>query len=261
MNHQHVSSILEQFLDGSLCAVERWAVIAHLDECASCRDFAAGEARLRGQLRELLEAGEPAPGLSGRLQVALDNMPDAAPVRRLPAFPVIDRLRLALVVGPALAALWLIVQVSVSPAVATLDLPRELAASHAIFAQDESLLDVAGEPDAVSSWFRETVGLAVDAPALEGYSLMGGRLIVLNGSPVAQLVYETADDRYLSLLTFKAGGDGIEAMTLTHRGTISTATWPAAGQRVALIGEMPDAALLDLAESLSDWPDTAIAAS
>ncbi len=255
MNHQHVAARLDQFLDGALCAVERWAVTVHLDECEPCRRHAAAEARLRGRLHEQLAAVEAAPGLTARLQTALAEAP-VERARWMPrAFMTNGPVRLAMVLGPAVVSIWLFVLVSMPQAGASLDLPRELVATHALFAQDESFLDVVGGADDVAAWFRETLGLHVAPPDIQGYSLMGARLIVLHGKPVAQLVYETDDEHYLSLMAFRDGGYP-EAVSVERQGTISTVTWPVGETRVALIADAPETALINLADGLRGWPDT-----
>ena len=113
-------------------------------------------------------------------------------------------VRLVALVGPALAALWLVIALAIPAARSDADLTRELVTTHALFAHDESLLDVAGDGPAVTAWFRDAAGLQVSAPQLDGYTLVGGRLIALDGRPVAQLVYEgKPEDVYLSLLQFQ----------------------------------------------------------
>src|SRR5215204_581853 len=71
MTHRDAWVLLDEFLDGALAADARWAVAAHLDECAVCRTQVATQARLRGMVRERLAAVEPPPGLRGRLSSAL----------------------------------------------------------------------------------------------------------------------------------------------------------------------------------------------
>jgi anti-sigma factor RsiW len=130
----------------------------------------------------------------------------------------------------------------------------ELATSHAVFAQDESLLDVMGDSATVSSWFRDHAGIAVTAPPLADFTLVGGRLIVLHGNPVAQLVYESeADERYLSLLSYPDTVAEPEPLTLEQRDGMAIATWPLPGKRATLLGEVSEAELRTLVESLAGW--------
>jgi anti-sigma factor RsiW len=261
MTHHDAWDLLDEFLDGALAAEARWAVAAHLNECAVCRTQVAMQARLRGLVRERLTAIETPSGLGARLTSALATeamIPKADALRRRSPLPV----RWVALVGPALAALWLVIAFAVPAARADADLNRELVATHALFAHDESLLDVAGDTAAVTTWFRETAGVRIAAPQLEGYTLVGGRLIALDGRPVAQLVYEgKPDDTYLSLLRFPHGGfhagpiplqvqvnDGV---ALHQAGPMSLATWVSGEERVALIGTVPSDELRRLAGDLA----------
>src|SRR5215207_791193 len=179
MTHHDVWAQLDEFLDGALAADARWTVAAHLGDCAVCRNYVATQARLRGVVRERLMAVEPPPELSARLSAALANevvAPRADALGSRTTFPI----RLVALLGPALAALWLVVALAVPAARSSADLTRELVATHTLFAHDESLLDIAGDAATVTTWFRDEVGLQVSAPEIATYTLAGGRLIVLD---------------------------------------------------------------------------------
>ena len=237
--------MLDQFLDGALAADARWAVTVHLEECTVCRAQVATQARLRGMVRERLTAVELPPGLRGRLSSALAAeamVPRADALGPRSPFPI----RLVALLGPALAALWLVVALAVPAARSSGDLTRELAATHTLFAHDESLLDVAGDAATVTTWFRDTAGLQVSAPELDTYRLVGGRLITLQGRPVAQLVYERKPDEvYLSLLQFTPNGTDPNLLglrngfALSQEGPMSLVTWTAGEKRVVLIAALP----------------------
>jgi anti-sigma factor RsiW len=245
MTHHDVWAQLDEFLDGALAADARWTVAAHLDECAACRKHVATQARLRGLVRERLTAVDPPPGLSGRLSSALAAeavAPRADALRPRSPFPI----RLVALLGPTLAALWLVVALAVPAARSSADLTH-----------DESLLDVAGDAATVTTWFRDTAGLQVSAPELANYTLVGGRLITLTGRPVAQLVYEgKPDEAYLSLLQFTANGTDPNPMglrngfALSREGPMSVVTWIAGEDRVALIAAVPVDELRRLAGGL-----------
>jgi anti-sigma factor RsiW len=257
MTHHDVWGHLDEFLDGALAADARWTVAAHLDECTVCRKHVARQARLRGFVRQHLTALEPPPGLRGRLSSALAveaMVPQAVAQRPRSPFPI----RLVALLGPALAALWLLVALAVPAARSSADLTRELVATHTLFAHDESLLDIAGDPATVTTWFRDAAGLQVSAPELDTYTLVGGRLITLMGRPVAQLVYEgKSDEVYLSLLQFTPNGTDPNPLgrhngfALSQEGPVSLVTWTAGEERVTLIAAVPTDELRRLAADLA----------
>jgi len=257
MTHRDAWALLDEFLDGALAADARWAVTAHLDECAACRKHVAAQARLRGMVRERLAAVEPPPGLRGRLSSALTAeavAPSTDALESWSTFPI----RLVALLGPALAALWLLVALAVPAATSSADLPKELVATHTLFAHDESLLDIAGDPATVTTWFRNAAGLQVSAPELDHYTLVGGRLITMKGRPVAQLVYERKPDEvYLSLVQFTDNGTDPNPMglrngfALSQEGPVSLVTWTAGEDRVTLIAAVPIDELRRLAEDLA----------
>src|SRR4051812_28252009 len=257
MTHQVVWAQLDEFLDGSLAADARWKAAAHLDECAVCRKHVATQARLRGLVRERLAAVDPPPGLSARLSSALAAEAIAPQsVARRPRFLV--PIRMVAVLGPTLAALWLLVAVVVPASRSGADLTTELIATHTLFAHDESLFDVAGDAPSVTAWFRDAAGLQVSAPEIDRYTLVGGRLITLDGRPVAQLVYEGKPEGvYLSLLQFKYAGislgpiDFSDGIALGQNGPTTSVIWTAGEDRIALIGTAPTAELRGLAEDLA----------
>jgi anti-sigma factor RsiW len=257
MTHRDAWELLDEFLDGALGAEARWQVAAHLAECPICRTQVATQARLRGVVRERLTAVEPPPGLSMRLTAALATEAVAPP-------PVVETKRsplpgrLVAFVGPALAALWLVIALAIPAARSDADLTQELVTTHALFAHDESLFDVAGNGPVVAAWFRDAAGLQVSAPPLDGYTLVGGRLIALDGRPVAQLVYEGRPEGvYLSLLQFQHSTRALVPLTrddgvaFSQQGPVSLATWMAGDERVALVGTVPSDELRRVADNLA----------
>ncbi len=256
MTHRDAWEKLDAFLDGSLAAGDRWAVITHVDDCATCRKHPASQARLRGAARDHLPATGIPPGLTRRLQSALAAEPAPRMADRESPWWLLTAARCAKVLAPALIALWLVVQTT-----GLLDRPLlaaqgDFAVSHALFAQDEEMLDIAGDGHAVAAWFRDHVGLAVVAPPIEGFEVIGGRLIAFDGKPVAQIVYEShPDEVYLSLARFPdPDPDRVrwraEDLASGQRGTISTISWPEGPNRVMLVSEVPAPELRRLAGNL-----------
>lgn len=258
MIHRDVWPLLDEFLDGALAADARWAVVAHLEECPVCRRHVAQQARLRRAVRKQLIAPEPDPELRNRLQAIIAAKAAGPTVRTMPRFAALP-VRLAALLGPALAAIWLLVRVTTPVGGVLAEMPADLAAAHALFAQDESLFDVAGDSEKVRSWFRDEVGLDIATPNLAGYELAGGRLIVLDGKPAAQLVYESVpDESYVSFLRYQdrepVDGSGAQSgeIQLVTRGTMAVASWNDGNQHAALVAALPEPELRRLAGSVVD---------
>jgi anti-sigma factor RsiW len=167
-------------------------------------------------------------------------------------------VRLVALVGPVLAALWLVIALAIPAVRSNGDLRRELVATHVLFAHDESMLDVEGDGPVVAAWFWDAAGLQVSAPPLDGYTLVGGRLVAFEGRPVAQLVYEgRSEEVYLSLLQFHDNARTLvplppsDDVTFHQQGPISLATWVSGEERVALAGMVPPDELRRLADDLT----------
>lgn len=256
MNHNNAWSLLEDFLDGALVPKQRWAIAEHLEGCPICLQHVAAEARLRGQVYEQIIAVEPPPGLTSRLRAAVAaEAPSPSPLSIAWPPPIVAQL--AAVLAPALVAVWLLIQVTTPLSGVAADPNAQLAVSHALFAHDEKLLDVAGDAQTIADWFHKSVGIDVWAPELAGFELAGARLVVIDGKPTAQIVYESSDHVYVSLMRFDGqgsilnrfgNGDGI---VVERYGNVPIATWPTDQGRMALIGQLPDQELTALAKKLS----------
>lgn len=267
MNHNDAWALLEEYLDGSLPAAARWAVTAHLDECQVCRKQVARDARLRGVVRDRLAAVEPSPGLNARLRAALATeagpAPRPTPLSWSPSFA----LRFATLVGPALVALWLLARVTAPVAVSASDMAADLAMTHALFAHDETLFDVAGDAAAVTAWFHAKAGLAVATPALPDFEVAGGRLVTVDGKPVAQVIYEAEPEgTYVSLLHLPdrhpevTREPGSRSFTVDHEGPTTVVMWQNGEGRWALVAALPETELRPLAETIAAQTGTAPAA-
>jgi anti-sigma factor RsiW len=258
MNHRDAWEFLDDYLDGTLPAEARWAVTAHVNDCVECRQRLAELARLRKVVRDNLAAIEAPPGLSDRLRLALAAEAAATPRRQLVFWPPPQVLGLVAVLALVLAGLWLLARAVLPLIDVAPDLKTELTVAHLVFAQDTSKLDVTGDAATVESWFRDEAGLSVAVPEIDGFALSGARLVVVDGQPTAQLVYQSDPDHiYLSLLRFKdrgvnlAGTEERDGYAVGQQGITSLLTWAVGGDRTVLVGEVPEADLRRIAGDLS----------
>ncbi|PJI85815.1 anti-sigma factor RsiW [Yoonia maricola] len=90
-----------------------------------------------------------------------------------------------------------------NPPVQTAGWLADIADYHAIYAsQVRHLVEVgADESDHIETWLGSTVGATFTIPELTEFGLTfeGGRLVVANGKPVAQLMYRDADGVVVAL--------------------------------------------------------------
>ncbi len=79
----------------------------------------------------------------------------------------------------------------------------DIADYHAVYAsQGRHLVEVgADEADHIETWLGKTIGASFTIPDLTGFGLTfeGGRLLVANGKPVAQLMYRQEDGTVIAL--------------------------------------------------------------
>jgi anti-sigma factor RsiW len=80
---------------------------------------------------------------------------------------------------------------------------HEVAEYHTVFLrEDEHLVEVpATRKDHIEAWLGDRVGFPLRVPDLSGRGLtfLGGRMLVVEGRPVAQIMYGTADGQRIAL--------------------------------------------------------------
>jgi anti-sigma factor RsiW len=260
LNHDEAWPLLDPYLDGALDSEPRWAVAAHVAECPLCAADVAERARLRTAVRARLRDLPTPPGLTERIRA---NLAHAAPAS--PTAATSRPRRLALLV-PAVAALalvaagvWWVARATVDRHDPALDLAGELAATHAVFAHDDTLLEITGDGAVISSWFADRVAFQVTAPDLPGYELQGARLVTVDGRPATQVVYEDeAARRYVSIITFEvpagdlAGLERSETFVSGTRGEVAVAIWSDGDLRHALVADTTQAEALRLAAAAAN---------
>ncbi len=86
----------------------------------------------------------------------------------------------------------------------------DIADYHAVYAsQGRHLVEVgADEADHIETWLGDTIGASFTIPDMTGFGLTfeGGRLLVANGKPVAQLMYRDADGVVVALCLQRSNG-------------------------------------------------------
>jgi anti-sigma factor RsiW len=118
----------------------------------------------------------------------------------------------------------------------------DIADYQAIYAgQTRHLVEVAAsEPDHIEKWLGTNVGTTFSIPDLtqQGLTFQGGRLLVANGKPVAQLMYTTANGTVIALC-FQKSASGVADDTAFLAKTINgfdMVTWSDHGADYVVIG-------------------------
>jgi anti-sigma factor RsiW len=99
------------------------------------------------------------------------------------------------------------------------------------------------------TWLSRRLGLSLTAPDLtaQGFELIGGRLLPAStGAAAAQLMYQDASGRRLTLYCRATSEPGETSFRIMHRGKLTALYWREAGTAWALLGELPQDELLRL---------------
>lgn len=129
----------------------------------------------------------------------------------------------------------------------------DIADYHAVYAsQGRHLVEVgADESDHIETWLGNTVGANFSIPDLSAFDLtfQGGRLLVANGKPVAQLMYRDAQGVVVALCLQQGGANSgpapiFNAQTINGFDFVS---WSAANADYVVIGPSGTAELGDIA--------------
>jgi anti-sigma factor RsiW len=128
-----------------------------------------------------------------------------------------------------------------------------IAEYHGIYAdQKRHLVEVrADETEHIENWLGNTVGATFSVPDLaqHGLTFEGGRLVVANGKPVAQLMYTQSDGTVVALCLQKSSKAPVSDITFKEQ-TIDRfdfVSWSANGADYVVIGPTGLQSLPDIA--------------
>lgn len=131
---------------------------------------------------------------------------------------------------------------------------QDIADYHAVYAsQGRHLVEVsADEADHIETWLGNTIGASFTIPDLSthGLTFEGGRLLVANGAPVAQLMYRDAAGDVIALCLQRNGtntaSDGFKTQTINAFEFIS---WRSTDAAYVVIGPQNTTTLQGIAET------------
>lgn len=107
--------------------------------------------------------------------------------------------------------------------------------------EDRALVDIAGDDaERVGSFFSQRLARSLQVPDLSGhgFALQGGRLVIIQAKPSAQIVYVANNGKTLTLSVLSAGGGRDIAPRLERRRDANVLHWRSGGTNYALVGDI-----------------------
>ena len=134
-------------------------------------------------------------------------------------------------------------------------LVADAAAAHLVYAVEvRHPVEVpASEQDHLATWLGRRLDVPLRVPDLteSGYELVGGRLLPAEeGRPAAQLMYQDVGGRRVTLYVRATPGDQQTAFRFAREGNLSALYWEDRNVAWVLVGELPRARLLELANEV-----------
>jgi len=170
---------IEPYIDGELASSHDAEVAAHLRTCAECNAFAAEAIHLKRAIATAGRRYEPTPDFRRQIMDSIGARP--------------SRLRLPWLTFAFAAALLVAVTLGVFAwRKHAADTSREIADIHLNTLASANPVDVVStDMHTVKPWFQGRVPFTFNLPELAGspYSLDGGRVAYVRGTPCAQLLF------------------------------------------------------------------------
>jgi len=232
------------YADGQMAAEEQARVEAWL---AAHPEDAARIAAWKSQNEAIRDMFAP---------FATSRAEDAARLKTPPRQPLFNRLPLRAAAALLLFALGTATGLGLpallgSPATAT-PIFEQASDAYTIYAREvRHPVEVwAGEKDHLVAWLGKRLGEKIVAPdlAAAGYTLVGGRLVPVDGIAGALLMYEDKSGKRLTLLLGRTAKKSETAFQFASEGTVETLYWMDNGLAYAVSGEVSREALRTVAD-------------
>jgi len=243
-----MGGLLVAYADGELDDAEAAEVEAWLAVTPSAQRRLA----MHRETTALLRAAFPESRYAvtpGAMPPALRDRPSPATARRWPGAPAygwaIAASLVMGVIGYGAGVTW--------PDLVVSDRDRmlsEVAEYHAVYARETvHLVEVpAAQSDHLKAWLGNRVKGTLIIPDFReaGLTFAGGRLVVLDGAPVAELMYTRAKGLPIAFCVLARDG-APSALVVERRGAINLATWDDGHHAYIVVGDAEQAMIRDLA--------------
>jgi anti-sigma factor RsiW len=170
---------VEAYIDGELASSHEAEVAMHLRGCPDCNAFAAESIRLKRAVSTTGRRYQPSAGFRQQLMLSIGARPER---RRIPWMSFAFAAMLLVAVALTLF--------SVKPR--HTDTARELADLHLNALSSSNPVDVVStDMHTVKPWFEGKLPFSFNLPDLAGspFTLLGGRVAYVHGTPCAQLLF------------------------------------------------------------------------
>lgn len=219
--------------------------LAHYADCPACQWFFQVQAQLGARLGRLGSAAAP-PQLRARILATLEREATAVTVRRRAGW-------MAGAGTALLAAAAIVLLVGRGPEPATLASPL---VAHVQGVLEDTQGITSSDIAEIERWFVESMGHPVVVPDIGDAYLLGGRVVALNGTQAAVVVYlyQGRPLTYFALPTDDLLGvtlRGDEVMATSVEG-YEVALWTESGKARAVVARMSRAAVVDVAKECRD---------
>jgi anti-sigma factor RsiW len=248
--------LLSAWLDGELntpeqqpqrAAVEAW-LREHPEDAARVRLWAADAEGLRARLAPVLDAAVP-----DSLRAVVMRRPWAVP-RWAMAASAVGLLLGGGVLGGAAAWRWLPPR---AEPVAAVTLPaawvQRAAYAHSVYVPEpRHAVEVKAQEEHLARWLTRRIDVPVKLFDLhrQGFELVGGRLLPDGAGKGAQLMYQDAQGLRVTVYLRKPEVGTPAAFRYERQGELGLFYWVESGAGYALVGALPRAQLLALAQAI-----------
>jgi anti-sigma factor RsiW len=132
----------------------------------------------------------------------------------------------------------------------------EAITAHEIFTSEvkHPVEVAAADKEQLATWLSKRVGTPIRLPDLtsEGYTLLGGRLLASAEGPAAQLMYEDAAKKRLTIFLTANAAKGETAVRVERKGALIACYWLSENLSFAVAGEMDLDPMMKLARDIYD---------
>jgi len=248
MECQEAQTFIDGYHDGELDLVRSLELERHLSDCPACARANETHGALQSMLQDPALYYRASDSLRQRVRSSLRAAdPEATPI------PLFSRRWLAVAASIALAAgiAFMVLRISRGPSADDL-LASEVVSDHvrSLMGQEVHLWDVKSEnPHTVKPWFAGKLDYSPPVIDLkdDGYPLAGGRLDLVNGRPVAALVYRRSQ-HVINLFVWPASGAGEGGVKVETKNGFNVAYWNEAGMTCWAVSDASEPALRQFAD-------------